>query len=343
LEAQIERRAKDLGFGKLGVIRPQAMEGYVQRLIERMARVPNGEKLHRALLELFDVRRAYPWARSVVISYADNNRYYLPSVAARHYGQHFLTDNRYNLTAPAHQMILALTRFMEELGLKTSWNEHPGVTGLRWAAQEAGLGVIRRNNFFYTRESGSYVALIGWVTDRDMSLIHQTEDEPCPPDCDLCFKACPTGSLSAPFTMNMATCVSSLNSYTDSTVIDDDQANRLTGSWLYGCDLCQDSCPFNKEAASAEPAEEFPGLERLSSLMAPEVIAELRYEELNELIRPKFFYINGESLWRWRLNAINVMLNTRSEESVRVFKRLLDDPYDIVRRRARSALEGLLA
>ncbi|MDR2455299.1 MAG: hypothetical protein LBE49_01720, partial [Deltaproteobacteria bacterium] len=146
LERQIERRAARLGFGRVGMIRPQAMEGYIQRLIERMAKVPNGEKLHRALLDLFDVRRAYPWAKSVVITYVDNSRYYLPKIASKHYGKHFLTDNRYNVSAPAHAMIMALTRFMEELGIRTSWNEHPGVTGLRWAAQEAGLGIIRRNN-----------------------------------------------------------------------------------------------------------------------------------------------------------------------------------------------------
>jgi epoxyqueuosine reductase len=343
LEHLIERRAKALGFLKVGIIKPQAMEGYVQRLIERMARVPDGERLHRALLEAFDVRRAYPWARSVVISYVDNTRYYLPRVAVKHYGKHFLTDNRFNVSSPAHKMILALTSFMEELGLRTSWNEHPGVTGLRWAAQEAGLGIIRRNNFFYTRQTGSYVALIGWVTDGDMSLTHQSDEEPCPPDCQLCFRACPTGSLSGPFTMNMATCVSNLNSFTDSTDIGNEAANRLTGSWLYGCDVCQDACPFNEAASLAGPDMEFPGLKSISSLMAPEVIAELGYEELNDVIRPKFFYIGGESLWRWRLNAINVLINTGSDERVRVIKKLLDDPFDIVRRRARKALDDLLA
>ena len=248
-ERLIERRAAVLGFGGVGIIQPRAMEGYIQRLIERMTRVPNGERLHKQLLELFDVRRTYPWAKSIVVAYVDNSRYYLPKVASAHYGRHFLTDMRYNVSSPGHAMILALTRFMEELGIKTSWNEHPGVTGLRWAAQEAGLCVIRRNNFFYARKAGSYVALAGWVTDKDMSLSQESDEKPCPPGCEECFKACPTGSLSAPFTMNMATCVSNLNSFTDSTTIDDEAANKLSGSWLYGCDVCQDSCPINQEAA----------------------------------------------------------------------------------------------
>jgi epoxyqueuosine reductase len=339
---KIERRAAELGFGPVGMIRPRAMEGYVQRLIERMARVPDGERLHRGLLEVLDVRRAYPWARSVIVTYIDNNRYNIPDSASIHYGKHFLTDHRYNVSAPAHAMTRAMTRFMWEVGLRVSHNDHPGVTGLRWAAQEAGLGVIRRNNFFYAKGAGSYVALVGWVTDGDLRLTREPDDEPCPPDCEECLKACPTGSLSAPYTMNMATCVSNLNSYSDTVAIDDERANRLSGAWLYGCDACQNACPLNRDRTS-RPAEEFPGLERLLPMMPPEVIAELDYERINEIIRPKFFYIKSESLWRWRLNAINVMVNTRSPESTRVLKRLLGDPFEIVRRRARDALEALWA
>ena len=341
LELKIERRASELGFGKVGIIRPQAMEGYVHRLVERMARVPDGERLHRGLLELFDVRLSRPWARSIVVTYVANNRYYLPPAAARHYGKHFLTDIRYNVSAPAHAMILSLTRYMEDLGLRTDCNDHPGVTALRWAAQEAGIGVIRRNNFFYTARTGSYAALVGWATDGDMSLIHRPEEPPCPDDCGLCLEACPTGSLSAPYTMNMATCVSNINSYADTVSVDDEEQSRLMGSWLYGCDVCQDSCPFNQQVLAAEAEDEFPGLEMLSPRLAPEVVARLSYEDINEIIRPKFFYIKSESLWRWRINAINVLVNTGSGESRRILRDLLKDPFEIVRRRARSALESL--
>ncbi|MDR2443886.1 MAG: hypothetical protein LBE31_10260 [Deltaproteobacteria bacterium] len=340
LELKIEAKAKQLGLGPIGIIKPQAMEGYIHRLFERMLRVPNGEKLHRGFLELFDVRQAYPWAKSIVVTYADNSIYYLPNVARKHFGKFFLTDNRYNINAPARKMIASLTAFMEGLGIRTSWNEHPGVTGLRWAAQEAGLGIIRRNNFFFSRRAGSYVSLTGWVTDTDMELRSTHKEEPCPEDCSLCIEACPTGSLSAPFTMNMATCISCANSYTDSTAIDDHKLNVLTGSWLYGCDNCQDACPFNQITGYSTEID-FPGLMELDHYLYPEIIADLDYEDINDFIRPKFFYIKSESLWRWRLNAINVLINTGSSDCTRILKKLLKDPFEIVRRRAQNALELL--
>jgi epoxyqueuosine reductase len=318
------------------------MEGYIRRLFERMHRIPNGEKLHQGFLELFDIRQAYPWAKSVVIAAVDNTRFYLSRAARKHYGKLFLTDNRFNSSSPGRGMILGLTTFMEGLGLKVYWNDHPGVTGLRWAAQEAGLGIIRRNNFFFTPEAGSYVSLTGWVTDADMELIAELKDEPCPAGCTSCFDACPTGSLSEPFTMNMATCVSTRNSYTDSTVIDDERFNTLNGSWLYGCDQCQDSCPFNQALETSEDLS-FPGLDDLEPYLLPEVIASLKYEAINQILRPKFFYIKSESLWRWKLNAINVLVNTKSSESIKNLKKLLNDPFDIVRRRARNALDQLFA
>ena len=71
---------------------------------------------------------------------------------------------------------------MNELGVKTATNRKFGVVGLRWAAMQAGLGLVRRNNFFYT-ESGSYVNIEAFLTDRDMELIDTTELPPCPQNC----------------------------------------------------------------------------------------------------------------------------------------------------------------
>lgn len=69
---------------------------------------------------------------------------------------------------------------------------------LRYAAMKAGLGIIRKNNFFYT-EHGSFVTLTGYVTDFDGELILKTNVRPCADACNLCQKACKSGSLCAPY------------------------------------------------------------------------------------------------------------------------------------------------
>ena len=64
------------------------------------------------------------------------------------------------------------------------------MVGLRWAALEAGLGIIRRNNFLYTK-NGSWVHLEAWLTDGEMELRQQETLPPCPKNCTKCQSACP--------------------------------------------------------------------------------------------------------------------------------------------------------
>jgi epoxyqueuosine reductase len=71
----------------------------------------------------------------------------------------------------------------------------------------------------------------------------------------------------------------------------------------------------------------------------------LSYEEIEHYLTSKFFYIKKESLWRWKLNARNVMVNEYNEEYQKEYmihiQHALEDKYEIVRKKARWALEKL--
>ena len=88
------------------------------------------------------------------------------------------------------------------------------MTALRWAALKAGLGIIRKNNFFYS-DSGSWVYLEAWLIDQELTLKENTNLKNCPPNCNLCIKACRTNSLSEPYMMNRSTCISCLTTGKD--------------------------------------------------------------------------------------------------------------------------------
>jgi epoxyqueuosine reductase len=223
------------------------------------------------------------------------------------------------------------------LGIKTAWNEHPGITAMRWAAYQAGLGIIRHNNFFYT-EKGSWIWITAFAIDQEMELTESHSLGECPADCNKCIKACPTKSLSRPYTMNMATCVSRLTTSND-MVSYDDIINRQIGKRIYGCDVCQDVCPMNKD--KWESRDIFPGLSDIERFLSPAAILNLSYEEIENRLATKFFYIKKDSLWRWRLNAINAMVNNYKDGYKTHIKNALDDRYEIVRATARRALESL--
>jgi epoxyqueuosine reductase len=338
IEQKISQKASELGIHKCGIIRPQAMADYADRLRERMGRIPNGEKVYGNFLGFANITERVPWAQSIIVLVFHYGHYILPDASiAKSYAKYYLVDSRFNADAAERKMLLLFDDYLRELGLKTVWNEHPGITAMRWAAHKAGLGIIRKNNFFYT-EKGSWVHIAAIATDREMELTEKHSLPECPVDCNKCVKACPTKSLSGPYTMNMPTCVSRLTTSNEADSYDD-TTNRQIGKRIYGCDVCQDICPMNKN--KWENKDIFPNLSSLSDFLLPETILESSYEDIEKNLTAKFFYIKKESIWRWKLNAINALVNNYKAGYDTLIRRSLEDRHDIVRRKAEWALDKI--
>ncbi|MDR3280680.1 MAG: hypothetical protein LBT23_09205 [Synergistaceae bacterium] len=333
LEKDIQQKADTLGIHKLGIIKLEAMLDYEDRLRERMGRIPNGEAIYGGFLRFADMRRSFPWAKSLVVAALHYGHYAIPQAAEGRFGKSYLVDMRFNPKSSGRQKIIALEDYMRELGIRTEGNEHPGITAMRWAAYKAGLGIIRRNNFFYT-ELGSWVRITAWATDAEMELISSPSLPECPTNCDRCVHACPVNSLSSAYTMNMATCISRLTTSGENAA--DDATNEKIGRWIYGCDVCQDVCPMN--AGKWREDDDFPDLAELGEFLSPEKILGMSYDDIERLLARKFFYIKKEFLWKWRLNAINSMMNEDAQNAEPHLRRALSDENELVREHARRAL-----
>lgn len=119
-----------------------------------------------------------------------------------------------------------------------------------WAAA-AGVGWIGKNTMVLNAELGSFFFLGEIVTTLEIA--------PSPPitdhcgTCTRCLDACPTRALIAPHQMDARKCISYLTIEHRGDI--DPQLQPLMGDWLYGCDICQDVCPFNRKASrESEPA-----------------------------------------------------------------------------------------
>lgn len=310
------------------------MSEYGERVAERIAKKPGGQAIYQRLLGALDVPANYPWARSVVVAVMDNSRYAIPLAAQGRYGRTFLTDNRRNPRSLETIMPMALGEFMEGHGLRLLFSEQPGAAPLRWTAKEAGLGVIRRNNFFWTKEHGSWVTLAAFLTDADIELLHAPPDDPCPEGCRRCQEACPAKTLGGPYAMGPDRCAAFLTAMMDPTELGE-EAERSLGRWICGCDACQEACPKNKGKLSGADAE-FPGLADLR--LSPMDVAQMGYEEIAASLAPKFFDIGEDSLWRWKLNAIRALSNEGADAGAIYARLAREDPFEIVRRRAQKAL-----
>jgi epoxyqueuosine reductase len=122
-------------------------------------------------------------------------------------------------------------------------------------AQEAGLGWRGKNTLFLNREMGSFVFL--------GELFLNIEIEPDNPeidhcgDCNKCLESCPTGALEKPHLLNATKCISYLTiELTDSPQNPEhDNSNSQIGNHLFGCDICQIVCPYNKSPVKTNNAE----------------------------------------------------------------------------------------
>lgn len=309
IEKIIQNKAYELGYGKCGIIRIQDMEGYDECFHERINKEPSSKMFYRTQRRLTDLPEQYSWAKSVIVAVARQGQYKVPEGLEGHIGKHYLCDGRENKESPEFQRNAAMEVFLQELGLKTAANRKFGAVGLRWAAMKAGLGIVRRNNFFYT-ESGSWVELEAWITDKEMELIESTDLPPCPEGCANCINACPTGSLSSPYTMNPISCISYLTTF-GGRDLPNDPLSKHFGTWFYGCDACQNKCPMNTGKWTEE--EDFPGLSELSPYLTPESILTMDEEFYKENIQPKFFYLSPDELWKWKVNVLNFMRNNYKE------------------------------
>jgi epoxyqueuosine reductase len=111
----------------------------------------------------------------------------------------------------------------------------------REAGARAGVGFYGKNTLLITRRHGSWVVLGTLVSDQEI--------EPSPPldagcgSCTLCIDACPTGALDEPGTLDSTRC---LSYWTQAPAPVPEPYRAALGALVYGCDICQDVCPWNR-------------------------------------------------------------------------------------------------
>jgi epoxyqueuosine reductase len=255
LSAEIRERARSLGFEKVGIVRAEPLAEEAAHLSEWLARGLHGEMawMGRAPERRTDPRELLPGARSVV---AVAMNYYTPHQHAAGPGTGKIS--RYAWGDDYHDVL------GERLRALLSWvrEQHPGVEGRvcvdaqpamdkAWAVR-AGLGWLGKHTNLITREYGSWVFLGELLLDLELEYDGARVADHCG-TCTLCIDECPTGAIVAPYVVDSNRCLSHATIELRAPAeIPPDVAAHSDG-WLYGCDVCQDVCPWNRfEQPTAE-------------------------------------------------------------------------------------------
>jgi epoxyqueuosine reductase len=119
-----------------------------------------------------------------------------------------------------------------------------------WAVR-AGLGWIGKNTNVITTDLGSWVFLGELILDIELDCDREVVTDHCG-TCTACIDACPTDALHRPYVVDARKCISYATIELRDETLPPKFDDKLDG-WLYGCDICQDVCPWNRfETASAE-------------------------------------------------------------------------------------------
>jgi epoxyqueuosine reductase len=247
VSAEIRRLAIDLGFAKVGIARAEPLADEAARLREWLARNYQGEMrwLERDPAQRADPQRLFPGARSVVV------------VAMNYYTAHEHEDSgatgkvsRYAWGDDYHDVVGDKLRALLS-SIKERWPEAEGKVCVdiqptmdkAWAVR-AGLGWIGKHTNMITREFGSWVFIGELLLNLELEPDDLQVADQCG-SCTLCLDACPTGAIVEPYVVDANLCISHATIESRADEMRPEVAAHLEG-WLYGCDICQDVCPWNQ-------------------------------------------------------------------------------------------------
>lgn len=146
-------------------------------------------------------------------------------------------------------------------------------------ARTAGLGWFGKNTMLINKHLGSFFFLAALLTDVPLKPDPPHDHQHCG-TCTRCLDVCPTGALPEPYLLDARRCISYLTIELRGQPIPEEFRHHM-GEWVFGCDLCQEVCPWNRKAPAASQPE-FRRLEQWANLAIEEwfFVSEPEFEEL---------------------------------------------------------------
>jgi epoxyqueuosine reductase len=299
----------------------------------------------RGELKRASLARVAPWARSVIVCAVNYN-------TAQPYSTQTGDPTRGWISRYAwsqedyHDAVLRRLRQLEDHIRSEFTNHQPPTTNHcfrsyvdtgplieRVYAKYAGVGWIAKNTCIINQKLGSWLFLGVILTSLELEA-----DLPAPDrcgSCTRCLDACPTHAFVAPGQLDARLCISYLTIEKRGEI--PEALRPDMGHHVFGCDICQDVCPWNRKA----PVTAAPEFQPREGLVNPALdwLAEMRQEEFRSVFRGS--PIRRAKLTGLRRNAVVAMGNSGNAKFAPTLKRLSEDPDSIVAGHARWALGKL--
>lgn len=282
--ALIKKMAQNLGFNYCGIAKVQYLEDDARRLENWLQKDMQGSMSY--MENHFELRvdpaKLVPGAKSVItllLNYFpfEKQKADIPKISKYAYGKdyHEIIRNKLN------QLIDSIKKEIGAIHGRGFVDSAP-VLERTWA-QRSGLGWIGKNGNLITKENGSFFFIATLITDLELEY-----DDPFAKDycgtCTRCIDECPTDAILPDKVINGSKCISYFTIELKEMLIPDAMKGKFN-NWLFGCDVCQDVCPWNR---FSKPTNEI-GFKPL-----PEIL-NLKTKEWDEMTEATFKIIFKDS------------------------------------------------
>ena len=276
----IKSEALRLGFTNCGIAKASPLQEEAERLKKWLRENRHGEMKY---MENYFEKRTDPTnlvegaesVISVIYNYypgkiQQEDTYKISKYA---YGK----DYHYILKDKLHSLLNFIQNNITEVNGRAFVDTAP-VMDKVWA-QKAGLGWIGKNTNLITKGYGSYVFIGELIVD--IKLDNDIPIKDYCGNCRKCIDACPTGALTEPYRIDASHCISYLTIEKKGEIPSEFQGKL--NKWIFGCDTCQDVCPWNQKVKPMEPEELKPHPDLLN--LQDEDWENISREKFNELFR----------------------------------------------------------
>jgi epoxyqueuosine reductase len=328
LSLRIKEQAQRLGFELVG-ISPVKLPPHGESFAEWLRRGFSGELEYMKRTEELrrDPHRLIPWAVSLI---SVGMNYYTPfsrPLASQQpkgwISRYAWGDDYHELIKDRLESLFDYIRRIYNAPVEGKAFVDSGPVLERDFAGVAGIGWIGKNTHLISPERGSWFFLGELFVSVPLAYDRPIRDR-CG-KCDLCLKACPTGAFAGPYLLDARRCISYLTIELKGFI--PRHLRPLIGNHIFGCDICQEICPYN---VKARPTIEKAYAPR-KDLYTPDLIPLLSLDE--EEFRRRF---RGSPILRAKRrgllrNVAVVLGNTKSREAVPALIQALDDRETLVR------------
>lgn len=274
----VKQLAPQYGFDYCGIAKAEALDEDAHRLEKWLQQGMHGSMKY--MENYFDLRvdptKLVPGAKSVITLLKN---YYPAEICQNKISKYAYGDDYHEVIKSSLKKIIF--ELQEKIGQfqGRGFVDSAPVLERAWA-QKSGLGWIGKNGNLLTKQTGSFFFIATLIVDIELNY-----DDPFAKDfcgsCKRCIESCPTEAILPDKTINGSKCISYFTIELKDEIIPEEQKGKFQ-NWMFGCDICQDVCPWNRFSKPHEE-EAFVPLPEILNFTSKE------WEELTEEAFKKIF------------------------------------------------------